>query len=296
MAAYRTKASLLSLLLAGALGLGSAAGNAAVGPGLPDLGLQPAPPPSAAPGLSIPGLTPGGPVTPDRGMLSAALAAAMAADSFAALASNSVTGGAVPRQTDPMAGPLLDTVLNVDILKTKGNLGRVDLPSLLVWLGAVDKVGAVYVLAGTGATDPSPSASGPTVAAQADRNTALYSPELGRSTDAILSLSGAMAVALQSSVADIATTDAGRSGLDQVRVGIAEAISEAILTFPVPGIDSGWRQARMTTLLAVAPEVAPLLEADQCMALRGVADQTSQRLGDPPVAQGLQSFDAALKC
>jgi hypothetical protein len=284
------------MLIACALAAGVvASAKAAVGPGSPDQTLQPAIP---APGPVIPGIAgaPSQANTPDLAVLAAALAASKAADAFASLAKGSATSGEVPRQSDSAAATLLNTVFNVDMLKAKENLGRVDVPSVLVWLAAVDSVSSIYTLAGTGITDVTQAVSDPKVTAQVDRNTALYAAEVGRSLDAILMLSAALAESVGGGIADISATDAGRSGLDQMRGGIAEAITTTIRTFPVAGIDTGWRQARVTALIAIAPEVAQLLRADQCTALRATADQTGQQLQDPQIRQGLQGFNDALKC
>jgi hypothetical protein len=272
--------------------------NAAVGPGSPDLGLpQVAPAPTPAP--AIRGLAPGSPsqsAGPDRGLLSAALAAAMAADALAALAKDSTTGGIVPLQSSAGTATLLDEVFNVDILKTKPDLGRADIPSLLAWLNAVDSVSSIYLLAGIGITDLAAAAQDPKVSAQADRNTVLYAAEIGRSIDATLVLSGATAAAIAGAIGEIGATDAGRSALDQIRAGIAGTLTQTVITLATPGVDAAWRQARVTALIAVAPQVAKLLLEDQCATIRTAADRAGRQLTDASVIQGLQNFDAALMC
>ena len=213
---------------------------------------------------------------------SAAQKATTAADAFAGLAKGSATSGTVPRQSDPAASPLLDAVFNVDSLRSAPNLGEADLGSLSDWGAAGNKVGLIYLLAGSGTADPSQASNDPKVGAQTDRNTALYATELGRYIDAELALEGA--------IAQIVATDTARSGVDQVRSGLASVITGAITTFPVEGIDPTWRQARLASLQATAPMAAKLLSPAQCTSIRNAADAVGQQLDD--VRQGLQNFDA----
>jgi hypothetical protein len=270
-------------------------GRAAVGPG-GDTTLLPGPPPGAA-APAIPDTIPGGPQGgPDRNLLNAAVAATMAADTFAFLAKDSATSGIVPDHNDPRAATLLSTVFGVGGIRARVIPGRADLPALLAWLDAVENVASIYVFAGTGVTDPSTASGDPKVAAATDLNTALHAPEVGQSIDASVALSAMMALAAASSITDITATDAGRTGLDQLRGGIAGAVTDAVSTLTTAGLDADWRQARLTALLAAAPDLAQLLLPDQCSAIRLAADQTAQALADPVLTTRLQSFDAALAC
>ena len=218
----------------------------------------------------------------------AAQKATTAADAFAALAKDSATSGSVPRGSDPSAAPLLDAVFDVGILRSKASLGEPDIGSLSDWSAAGNKVGIVYILAGTGITDVSQAGNDAKVAAQANRNSAQFASELGRYMDAEL--------ALQSTIAGIVATDAGRSGVDEVRSGVTATITGVITTFPVDGIDTAWRQARVAALEGAAPGAAKLLLPAQCTSIRATADQVGQQLNDPIATQGLKTFASLLKC
>jgi hypothetical protein len=216
--------------------------------------------------------------------------ATKAANAFAALAAGSATGGAVPRQSDPAAGPLLDTVFDVDLLRSKPTLSDADLPALGEWSGAGAKVGRIYILAGTGATEIAEAAGNSQTLEQADRNTALYAPEIGRYMDEQLLIQGAIAEI-------VAAADGGaRSGIDDIRSGMASTMTGVLTSFATAGIDNDWRLQRVVTLTAVAPSAAKLLLREQCSDLREASARLGQTSHDPAIRAALEGFKAALTC
>ena len=115
-----------------------------------------------------------------------------AADAFAELAKDSHKTGSPPRQTDVAAKPLLDLVFNTAEIERGKPVPWSDLLTLNKWNFAVIKVGLVYMLAGTGASDLTALNDIPDAGAKVDRNTVVFAPELGRYFDAQLRLQGAI--------------------------------------------------------------------------------------------------------
>ena len=118
-------------------------------------------------------------------------AVAKAADAFAALAADSHTTGRPPRQSDAAAKPLIDTVFDTAEV-TRSRVPWSQLLTLNKWNLAVIKVGLVYMLAGTGASDLTALNNIPGASDKVDRNTVVFAPELGRYFDAQLRLQGAI--------------------------------------------------------------------------------------------------------
>src|SRR5262249_46756202 len=76
-----------------------------------------------------------------------------AADGFAAMARDAYRTGQPPRQTDPAAKALLDTVFDTSALKDGTPVPFAEADKLNDWVLRVVTVGSVYIFAGTGITD-----------------------------------------------------------------------------------------------------------------------------------------------
>ena len=227
----------------------------------------------------------------DRDVAAAAAKATKAAADFAALSKDAYQSGNVPRQADPAAGPLLDAVFGVDILKSKAtSLAKADLKAMSNWLTAEVKVGSFYIFAGTGISDPTHPVIDATLQQKVSQNTAKYAPEIGRYMDGELAVVAAM---LTASGIDATTTG---SGPDNIRQGLAKTLFGLITTFPTEGITDDWRRDRLVALNALAPKAAKVLQPDQCKQLVQTAHSVGPTMRDSAVQSGLQAFSDALKC
>jgi hypothetical protein len=221
-----------------------------------------------------------------------------AADAFAALAKDSHTTGQPPRQSDAAAKPLLDLVLDT----TEINRGRVPWNQLLTlngWNLAVIKVGLVYMLAGTGATDLAALNDKPDAAAKVDRNTVAFAPELGRYFDAQLRLQGAIMDTVQEFLrtAQRAQLDNPqfKSGVGQIRSGVAQTITGMLGTFTLEGVTDDWRRARLTVANAIAPKAAKFLPAEEAGSVRAAALEVAGQMSDAKVKGGLTALAKTLE-
>jgi hypothetical protein len=200
--------------------------------------------------------------------------------------------GNPPRQTDATVGPLLATVFDADILKTKTSLGKADLEALGNWVMSAGQVGSLYLFAGTGLSDPEKVSNGPKLIQQVNNNVAVYAPEVGRYFDAALIINGTVAEVVAENFSG-KTNEAAKA---KVRSGVATAIYGVIDSFNIESISDEWRRGRLLALDYAAPKAAKLLSADQCMELRNFSHSTAASMRDPAVKSGLENVVTALKC
>ena len=225
-----------------------------------------------------------------------AVAVTKAADSFAALAGDSARTGKVPRQTDPAAAPLLNLVFDTSEVQTGGVQPMAALGGLSGWLLAVNKVGIIYFLAGTGVTDPAAAAPDPSVAAKVDANSVAYAPELGRYSDAALRLEAAI---MDTVIAYLATApqselDRTKNGIAQIRGGAAQTMNGLITALSINGMDDAWRRDRLAVLAEVAPRAAKFLLPEDLRALRENAMSVAAKMNDPSLRGAVTSLADAL--
>jgi hypothetical protein len=222
-----------------------------------------------------------------------------AADQFVALAKDSATTGEAPRESDPAAKPLLDLVLDTSSLQTGPVQPMTELEALNAWNLDVVKVGLVYILAGTGVTDIAALPNTPEVMAKITANTVKYAPEMGRYIDAQLGLQAALIDTISSYMATASQSDLDqanfKSGLAQIRSGVAGTLNGAITTFPTEGLTDDWRRARLPALAAMGPRAAKFLLPGDLKALHDTATEVAGLMSDPGVKSGLTSFAATLE-
>jgi hypothetical protein len=108
--------------------------------------------------------------------------------------------------TDPAARALIDTVFDTREL-AGGARPMAELGHLNAWNLAVLKIGVVYILAGTGATDISALANDQATQQRVERNTVTFAPEFGRYFDAQLALQGAIVDTVQGFLASASKDD-----------------------------------------------------------------------------------------
>lgn len=227
----------------------------------------------------------------DAGKLGAAKIAAAA---FVSAAKNSENTGDAPRESDPGAKSLLDAVFDVRDLDSGEPVPFQALTALSERMMAGIKVGLVYMLAGTGASDLSQIGADPDAAEKVNRNVIKFAPEMGRFFDFELSIQGAVVNAVQARLASATPADLARpnfqSGLADIRQGTARTVSGVIETLAVKGLSEDWRRARLPALAAIAPRLATFLQPEQKQQLKEIALACADVMDDAEMKSGLQAF------
>jgi hypothetical protein len=218
-----------------------------------------------------------------------------AADAFVAVAGDFAHTGRVPRQTDPEVKKLLDVVFDTTGLQNDP-AQPLEIGAVRVWLLAVNKVGRVYTLAGTGASTASALHVDAVALDRLGRNMVEFAPEMGRYIDADLRLQAAFA---DSVAADMATAPASvdrahREGLTTYRAGATRALIGALQTLANEDLTVSWRLERAPVLLASAPKVARTLAAEDIATLRATAQDFANRQNDADLKFAFAAFSASL--
>jgi hypothetical protein len=220
-------------------------------------------------------------------------AAKKAGDDFVALAKGSETSGKVPRQTEPKVKALLDAVFD------RAALGPTVLPiaesgKVGELLNNANRIGFVYMLAGTGLTDLGKLGQDQKAMEQAERNMGAFGPELGRWFDYQMAIQGAIA---DSTTAFLATAKPNvlenpqvKEGLGQVRQGLAGSLRGVLQMMASDTLDDGWRRDRLAALTEIAPKAAKLVSAEDAASLKDSAMQLANALTDPNLQAGLKKF------
>jgi hypothetical protein len=220
-----------------------------------------------------------------------------AADAFALLAADSEKTGQVPRETDAVAKPLLDTVFDTSVLEKGGVQPMSELNNVNAWNMAVLKVGVVYMLAGTGAKEIGALPQTPEAMARVDGNTVTFAPEVGRYLDAQLRLQMAIIDTVQDFIRTATRAQLDnpnvKSSIGKIRGGTAQTISGAISTLALRDQTDDWRRARLTVLEAMAPKAAPFLVAEDRQALRAAFTETAAQMQAADVKARMQKLGEA---
>jgi hypothetical protein len=218
----------------------------------------------------------------------ASAAAHKAADQFVAMTQ---TGALPPRATDATAGPLLNAVFNTAALPTTPVSGK-ELDAVNDWLNSANRVGIVYVLAGTGVSSLA-AANTPAVDQQAGANVVTYAPEMGRYFDAQLAIMGLEANSLAQSLA----TDPGQTsnaevagGLTKMRGGLVGTSSGLLNVLAGAGPTDDWKEARGKALVAFAPSAAKLLLPADRESLQQLATLAVTQTTDPTLKGEFSQF------
>ena len=224
-------------------------------------------------------------------------AAKQAADQFLALAKGSETSGRVPRQSDPKVKPLLDKVFNNAALGSEtlplGESGKIG-----ELLANGNRVGMAYFLAGTGTTEPDKLASDPQALQRADRNVTEFAPEIGHWFDFQIGIQNAIAesvlVFLSSASKEVLERPNVKSGLGDVRGGLARSLSGIFQTMSAEGLNDAWRRDRLAALAVIAPKASKLLTPEDASALQSQATELAETVRDPTVQAGLKKLAATI--
>ncbi|MGD9924255.1 MAG: hypothetical protein AB7V13_22860 [Pseudorhodoplanes sp.] len=227
------------------------------------------------------------PAEMDRAKLAAAQKAA--AD-FVKLAGNSARTGKPPRQSDPKVDALLGTVFDTSAA-TSPEFS--DLPRITQWLANADRVGLVYMLAGTGTRNLA-AARNPKIADRIARNIAEFQDEYGRFVDFQIALAGFMLEAVRSKLDTASEKERAnrkfQAGFVQVAGGIAQTVAGALSTFSTEGITGEWQRARLEPLDALAPKVADVLPKEMREKLGEMTLEIGDQVSDPQIKDRLKAL------
>lgn len=214
-----------------------------------------------------------------------------AAEAFVALAKDSHRTGNPPRETDATARRLLDLVLDTAEIESGKPVPWSQLMSLNNWNQAAVKIGLVYLLAGTGATDIAALNNDPGAAEKVNGNTSKFAPELGRYFDAQLRLQGAIADTVQQFLGTASRAQLEnpqfKSGLGQIRSGLTQTVNGLLSTLVVDGVTDEWRRARLAVVIGVAPKMARFLPREQAASIGEIAQEVAGHLRDQAAKNAL---------
>lgn len=213
-------------------------------------------------------------------------------EAFVDLAKGSHKSGTPPRLSDPAARALIDTVFDTRELAAAGARPMAELGHLNAWNLAVLKIGVVYILAGTGATDI--ATLDQAAQQRVEQNTVTFAPEFGRYFDAQLALQGAIVDTVQAFLASASKDDLAkpnlRAGVQQIRSGLAQTIGGVIATLETTGLTDSWRRERLPALTAIGRKAAAFLLPEDARSLAGTARAAAGPMADPAVKAGLTAF------
>jgi hypothetical protein len=221
-----------------------------------------------------------------------------AADSFAALTKDSYKTGEVPRQSDPAAKALLDTVLDTKEIEGGKPLPWTDLKALDEWNRAALKVGLAYYLAGTGAADLRALSKNPQAIDRANRNAVAFASEFGRYSDTQIRIHSAlidMALAQISVATEAQRKDnAFRNALIEISAGTAEAMTGLLGTFVLDGMADDWLLTRVVVLLDITPKAAKFMTPEDRERVKIFAAEVADYVKNPDVKSGVNAIARAL--
>jgi hypothetical protein len=211
-----------------------------------------------------------------------------AADEFLSLAGQSHVNGRPPRLTEPTIRTLLDKIFDVSELQG-ATLAAADIGKAGEWFAIGDRVGSVYILAGTGTNDISRLPNDAAVQRQTHRNVAEFAPEFARYLDFQIKLAGVMTNAVLKRVAEDDKAAPERPEVKreaaEARVTLAETLTGALTTFAYDGITDDWRRGRLKQLNEIAPQAAQFLLPEQARAVREHAGKVATFVKDQSVRE-----------
>jgi hypothetical protein len=215
-----------------------------------------------------------------------------AAGEFLALAKDAPATGRPPRLAEPAIRALLDKVF--DLARIEGaTLAAADIPKAGDWFEAGDRVGAVYILAGTGVSDIGQLQNTANVQQRTQRNVAEFSAEFARYLDFQVKLAGIMAAA---ELKRGASSDAAEMkwGTETVRSTLAQSLIGSLTTLAYDGPGDEWRRQRLAVMTKVAADAARMLTADQARAVRQHALTVVPFVRDKSIQDGIRAMADAV--
>lgn len=219
-----------------------------------------------------------------------------AIQTFLASSGSSHRTGTVPRQTDQAIDKALAVIFGASDLAAEP-LAPTEIDQALGWLKAADRVGAIYLLAGTGYDDFAKVPQSAALQRRMRGNVIAFADEFGRYADFQMVLLAAVANA-QMRAAGTASTPAkaraSTANADETRAQLTQAMKSGFIALVYDGHNDGWRMARLTALGRTAPVAAKFLSKDDAKALRDLALQTVDYFKDPTVRAKTRDVAALL--
>jgi hypothetical protein len=216
-----------------------------------------------------------------------------AADDFLAFARGSHVTGRPPRLSDPAVRELLDKVF--DLSELDGTpLVAADVTKAIDWFFTGDRVGTIYILAGTGIDDINKLPNDPNVQRRTHRNVAEYATEIGRYLDFQIKLAAIMMEAelgrAAKAGADALNRPEVRREIAEVRSTLADTLTGTLTTFAYDGVSDDWRRQRLKPLMEAAPKASQFLLPDQARAVREHALRVVNFLRDKGLQDSVRAF------
>lgn len=229
--------------------------------------------------------------TAPAAMDQARLAAAQkAAADFVKLSASAAKTGKPPRDTDPKVKALLDVVLDTSAM-TAPEFS--DVPRITQWLANADRVGLVYMLAGTG-TNNLAAATSPKIADRIGKNIVEFQNEYGRFVDFQLALSGFTLDAIRAKIDSAPESERNnpkfQAGFMQVGGGIAQTLVGGLSTFAMEGITDEWRRSRLEPLNSVAAKAARVLPKDMRDKMAEMTREIAEQVSDPQIKESVKTI------
>ena len=222
-----------------------------------------------------------------------------AADAFITLAKDSSKTGKAPRYNDAAAKQLLDAVLNTKELEGGKPLPWEQIELLYNWNQAVNKIGVVYYLAGTGTNDVAAVAKDTQLIIRANQNTANFAPEFGVYYDAKIRLFSAMvdcaATKLATAAPDQLKDADFKNALNAVSDGTVQAIAGLLGTFVQDRLPEDWLLMRTAMLLELTPTAAKFISPEGREIIKNAAFEVAQQIQNPDVKSGVNAIARAMQ-
>jgi hypothetical protein len=220
-------------------------------------------------------------------------AARKAADEFLSLASQSHVNGRPPRLSEPTIRALLEKIFDVSELQG-ATLAGADIGRAAEWYAIGDRVGTVYILAGTGFNDIAKLPNDPALQRQSHRNVAEFAPEFARYLDFQVRLAAIMmkAVLKRNAAGDKAMLERPEVKREaaETRVTMAETLTGVLTTFAYDNVSDEWRRQRLKLLEEVSPMTAEFLLREQANELRGHALKVAGFMRDKAMRDAVTAF------
>jgi hypothetical protein len=216
-----------------------------------------------------------------------------AAGEFLSLADQSHVNGRPPRLSEPTIRGLLDTIFDVSDLQG-ATLAGADIGKAAEWFAIGDRVGAVYILAGTGVNDIGRLPNEPAVQRRTHRNVAEFAAEFARYLDFQIKLAGVMTNAVLKRNADgdkalLELPEIQREAAE-ARAVLADTLTGALTTLAYDGITDDWRRERLELLTGISPQAARFLLPEQARAVREHAHKVAPFVKDQGVREAVTAF------
>lgn len=216
-------------------------------------------------------------------------AIAAAAETFLAASRNSHLTGNAPRQTAPAIDQALATIFGASDLAADP-LPTDEIDKALQWLKTADRIGSVYILAGTGFDDVAKVPHADAIQRRLRSNVVAFADEFGRYADFQLIVLSAVAHAQMR----LAAAPAARARTDEIRVALSQAITSDFIALVYDGHNDAWRMGRLTALGRAAPVAARFLTKEDARTVRERALQTVEYFKDETVRRKVREVAGLL--